>query len=349
MKYFDGHNDVLLKLHLEENINPVHEFYNGNNFCQIDYPKIIKSNFSGGFFAIFVPDSKPDNDFFNRMNKDRYDFPLPNQISSKFAYESTMNMIDILKDIENSSKNEIKICKSGKELDYCIKNNKVGIILHIEGAECIDKDFNSLDTLYNLGLRSIGIVWSRNNIFASGVPFSFPSSPDRGAGLTKIGLELVKLCDERNILLDLSHINQKGFYDVANTSTKPLIATHSNAHFITKHSRNLTDDQLNAIKSSNGIVGINFATAFLRKDGKMLEECALTNITDHLEHLLKILGEDRVAIGSDFDGAIVPKEIKDLSGIINLENYLFNQGYSKKLIEKIFYKNWLNFLVQNLI
>ena len=100
MKYFDGHNDVLLKLHLKKNINPVDEFYNGNNFCQIDYPKIIQSNFTGGFFAIFVPDSDPDDDFFNRMNQKEYDFPLPNPISTKFALDSTMSMVDILKKIE---------------------------------------------------------------------------------------------------------------------------------------------------------------------------------------------------------------------------------------------------------
>ena len=89
--------------------------------------------------------------------------------------------------------------------------------------------------------------------------------------------------------------------------------------------------------------------AFLRNDGKMLEECSLTNITDHIEHLMKFLGEDNIAIGSDFDGAVVPKEIKNLAGMINLENHLNKLGYHKELVEKIFYKNWLNFLKLNLI
>lgn len=349
MKYFDGHNDVLLKLHLKKNINPIDEFYNGNNFCQIDYPKIIQSNFTGGFFAIFVPDSDPDDDFFNRMNQKEYDFPLPNPISTKFALDSTMSMVDILKKIEKNSKNKVEICTSGNQLHKCMMDNKIGVILHIEGAECIDENFKNLDKLYNLGLRSIGLVWSRNNIFASGVPFSFPSSPDRGNGLTELGKQLVKICDDKSILIDLSHINLKGFYDVAKYSSKPLIATHSNAHFITNHSRNLTDEQLKIIKLSNGIVGVNFATAFLRNDGKMLEECSLTNITDHIEHLMKFLGEDNIAIGSDFDGAVVPKEIKNLAGMINLENHLYELGYNKELVEKIFYKNWLNFLKFNLI
>ena len=234
------------------NIPRIPEFYNGNNFCQIDYPKIIQSKFTGGFFAIFVPDSDPDDDFFNRMNQNEYDFPLPSPISTEFALDSTMSMVDILKKIETNSKNNIEICTSGNQLNKCIMDNKIGVILHIEGAECIDENFKNLDKLYNLGLRSIGLVWSRNNIFASGVPFSFPSSPDRGNGLTELGKQLVKICDDKNILIDLSHINLKGFYDVAKYSSKPLIATHSNAHFITNHSRNLTDEIMKLLRCKLG-------------------------------------------------------------------------------------------------
>jgi len=197
-------------------------------------------------------------------------------------------------------------------------------------------------------LRSIGIVWSRSNIFAHGVPFSFPRSPDTGPGLTSLGKELVKICDEKKILIDLSHLNEKGFWDVANLSTKPLIATHSNSHELCQHSRNLTNTQLHAIKESKGIVGINFATGFLRPDGQMKPDTSLDLIVQHADYLIKHLGEESVAIGSDFDGAPIPEKIKDLAGINHLKQHLFSSGYGKELIEKIFFRNWLNFLEKNL-
>tara|TARA_B100000902_G_scaffold178818_1_gene172056 strand:+ start:15 stop:1067 length:1053 start_codon:yes stop_codon:yes gene_type:complete len=349
MKYFDGHNDTLLKLFLKKNRNIVNDFYEGNDFCHIDFPKMLKSNFCGGFFAIFTPNQEADDDLLKEMIKHKYDFPLPNKINQSYALETTVSMIQILREITASSSNKIKICTSGKDIKECERNNNIGVIVHIEGAEAIDKEFKSLNKLYEMGLRSIGIVWSRNNIFGHGVPFSYPSSPDRGLGLTPIGKDLVKICNEKKILIDLSHINQKGFYDVAKISNSPLIATHSNTHFISNHSRNLTNEQLQTISETNGIVGINFATSFLRKDGRMITETSLDVIIDHLEHLLDILGENNVAIGSDYDGAITPYDISDISKINNLNLHLQKKGYGKDLIEKIFYKNWICFLEKNLI
>ena len=351
MKYFDGHNDVLLKLFYSKTSNIINDFISGNNYCQIDYPKIKKSNFSGGYFAIFVADTEPDESFFSRMNTSTssYDFALPPTVAQDIALSNTESMIKILNEIILQSNGSIVLCKKGSDIVTNIKEKKISIILHIEGAEAIDDKFKSLDKLYSLGLRSIGLVWSRKNIFATGVPFSYPSSPDRGDGLTSLGKELVKICDYKNILIDLSHLNEKGFWDVANLSSQPLIATHSNSHFITNHSRNLTNEQLITIKKSQGIVGINFATAFLRNDGQMKTDTDLQFIMDHFEHMLKYLGDDGIAIGSDFDGALVPDDIKDLAGMINLENFMKKKGYTNKLIEKFFYKNWVNFLEKNLI
>ncbi len=348
IKYFDGHNDVLLKLFYSKSKDPTEDFFNGNNYCHIDYKKVKISNFIGGFFAIFVPDKEPQFNFFSRMESESYDFPLPDEIPYEKAINATEKMIDILNKIIKNSGGEIVLCKNGKELIDAYDENKIAIILHIEGAEAIDKDFRSLEKLYELGLRSIGLVWSRSNIFATGVPFSFPKTPDIGPGLTSIGKELVKICDNKNILIDLSHLNEKGFWDVADLSTKPLIATHSNSHELSNHSRNLTNDQLKAIKESNGIVGINFATAFLRSDGRMIPDTSIDLILQHADHLINKLGEDGVSIGSDFDGAVVPEEIKDLSGINFLKKRMHESNFGKDVIEKIFYKNWINFLKKNL-
>ena len=144
----------------------------------------------------------------------------------------------------------------------------LGAILHMEGAEAIDPGLDTLEVWYAAGLRSVGIVWSRPNAFGHGVPFSFPSSPDTGDGLTPAGIALVRRCAELGIAIDLSHLNAAGFWDVARTLDGPLIASHSCAHALCPSARNLTDDQLDAIAASGGLVGICFATGFLRADGE---------------------------------------------------------------------------------
>ena len=223
------------------------------------------------------------------MEKKRYNFLLPKPISYDYAIDTTNKMISILYQILDDSEGKIILCKNGLDFKKNYENNKVGVLLHIEGAEAIDKDFKSLEKLYESGLRSIGLVWSRSNIFAHGVPFGFPMSPDTGPGLTSLGKELVKICDEKKILIDLSHLNEKGFWDVANLSGKPLVATHSNSHEICQHARNLTNSQLIAIKDSKGIVGVNFATGFLRKDGQMKSDTSLDLIVQHFDYLIKYL------------------------------------------------------------
>ncbi|MEY8840506.1 dipeptidase, partial [Cribrihabitans sp. XS_ASV171] len=118
---------------------------------------------------------------------------------------------------------------------------RMAAIFHIEGAEAIDPDLHMLDVFHAAGLRSLGPVWSRPTLYGHGVPFRFPSGPDTGAGLTDLGLRLVRRCNELGIMLDLSHLNEAGFWDVARQSSAPLVASHSNAHAICPHSRNLTD------------------------------------------------------------------------------------------------------------
>ena len=201
-----------------------------------------------------------------------------------------------------------------------------------------------LEVLHSAGLRSIGPVWSRPTIFGEGVPFSFPSSPDIGSGLTEQGIALVKRCNELKIMLDLSHLNEAGFWDVAHYSEAPLVATHSNVHSITPHSRNLTNDQLRAIKDSDGMVGLNFATAFLREDGKMLADVPMAQILKHLDYLIEVLGEDRVGFGSDYDGAVMPDQLHDVSCSSKFKACMTDHGYDEILIKKICHENWLRVL-----
>jgi membrane dipeptidase len=219
-------------------------------------------------------------------------------------------------------------------------------VLHIEGAEAIDPNFEILDVLYAAGLRSLGPVWSRSNAFGHGVPFLCPSSPDTGPGLTDLGKELIRRCNQLRILIDLSHINERGFWDVAAISNAPLVATHSNAHALSLHSRNLTDRQLAAIRETGGLVGVNFAISFLRPDGSRDADTPVELVVDHVEYILKHVGEDGIGIGSDFDGAMIPTGIRDAAGLQNLVGVMRARGFDKLLIEKICFRNWLRVLGQ---
>jgi membrane dipeptidase len=230
------------------------------------------------------------------------------------------------------------------EIEKCLETETIAAVLHFEGAENLGDDPNSLEYFYEKGLRSLGLVWSRPNKYANGVPFRFPASPDTGAGLTGAGRELVEECARLGVLIDLSHINERGFWDVANLSEAPLVATHSNAHAICPSTRNLTDEQLDAIGDSDGMVGVNFAVGFLRKDGANSRDTPLETIADHIEHIIERVGIDRVGFGSDFDGAMMPKEMADASHLPKLVDKLRERGHGDAELKKLAHENWLRVL-----
>ncbi len=337
---FDGHNDVLWQ---QFNRGPaaIQEFITGND-RHIDLPKARAGGFGGGFFAIWVPSDIDGDDINAQMQEDGYDVPLPPAISQGQALPPTLKQAAILIRLEQEG--ALEICTSAAQIRACLDTGKMAAVMHLEGAEAIDPDFDTLEVLYRAGLRSIGPVWSRPTAFANGVPFRFPSDGDTGAGLTAAGFDLVRECNRLGIMLDMSHLNAAGFWDVVKTSNAPIVATHSNAHAICPHARNLTDDQLAAIRASNGLVGVNFATAFLRPDGKMIEDTPLDTMLRHMDHLLEHLGEDGVALGSDFDGAQVPAAIGDISGLPNLRQAMIDHGYGDTLLAKICNGNWLRVL-----
>ena len=225
-----------------------------------------------------------------------------------------------------------------------MKAGALATVLHIEGAEPIDGDLRMLEILYEAGLRSLGIVWSRPNIFGHGVPFRFPSSPDTGPGLTDTGKALVKACNELGIVIDLSHLNEKGFWDVAELSDAPLVATHSNVNALCQNSRNLTDKQLDAIRESGGMVGLNFATCFLRADGKVQADTPLEDMVRHTDYLIEKLGVDHVGLGSDFDGAVIPEAIATVEGLPKLVEAYRAAGYDDATLKKLGTENWLGVL-----
>jgi membrane dipeptidase len=263
-----------------------------------------------------------------------YEVPLPEAIPHEEAARIAEELFAALC--------ELPVVRASSVDDF--REGQVTAIVHLEGAEPLAADLSNLEQWYERGLRSVGLVWSRPNAFAEGVPFRFPSSPDTGPGLTEAGRELVRACNRLGILVDLSHLNEAGFWDVQRLSDAPLVATHSNAHALCASSRNLTDRQLDAVRDSGGVVGVNFAVAFLREDGRNDAATPITEIVRHIDYFVERMGIDHVAFGSDFDGATISEELGGVAGLPKLVSALSDAGYDDAALAKVTHENWLRVL-----
>jgi membrane dipeptidase len=246
--------------------------------------------------------------------------------------------------VEAESGGQISVVRTSGELQSCLRDGVLAVVLHFEGAENLGPNPEALEGLYAAGLRSLGLVWSRPNAYGHGVPFRFPASPDTGPGLTDAGKKLVHECNRLGVLLDLSHLSERGFWDAAEMTEAPLVATHSNAFALCPTTRNLTDRQLDAIRDSNGMVGVNFAVGFLREDGKDEEDTPIETVVRHVDYLVERIGVERVGFGSDFDGAKMPREIGDASGLPKLLEALRERGYDDAALKKLAHENWIRVL-----
>jgi len=344
-----GHQDTLLHLYLRER-GEGRDFFIRSDKGHIDLPRAREGGLAGGFFAVFVPGDPSGPQPVRLSRTDMiitgagYEFPLPPALDLAYAQRVTMALTANLFRLETESEGQVKVVRAVDELVTCLREDVHAAILHFEGAEAIDTHLDALEVFYQAGLRSLGLVWSRPNAFAHGVPFAFPRSPDTGPGLTDAGRELVRACNRLGIMLDLSHLNEQGFWDVAKLSTAPLVATHSNVHAITPSTRNLTDNQLEAIKDSEGIVGLNFGVNDLREDGNNDPDVPLETLVRHLDYLVDKLGIDGVGLGTDFDGTKIPQEIGDVTGLPKLIELLREHGYDDVSLRKLAYENWVRVL-----
>lgn len=337
---FDGHNDTLLKLEVASRLGKDLDFADTRGETDIDLSRARAGGFAGGLFAMFTP---------SRL--DRFDEPFDFADSANFAEIAqpqalgfTLAMFARLRRLAHTHSTQWVICEDGQAARAAIAQGQIAIVPHIEGAECIDTDLNALEVLYAAGLRSLGLVWSRPNAFGHGAPMERQPELDPGLGLTSAGLELVRACEQLGILVDLSHLTEAGFWDVAKIATRPLIASHSNVHALSPSARNLTDRQLEAVADSGGLVGLNFHVGFLREDCAPNRDTPIEQLIRHLDHLLGILGEGGVAIGSDFDGCILPAGLSDVSRLPNLTDGMRRAGYGEPLIARICRDNWLDAL-----
>ena len=224
---------------------------------------------------------------------------------------------------------------NGDDIRKAKEEGKVALMLSMEGAEGLEGDLRVLRTCYQLGLRSLGLTWNRRNEAADGI-----GELQTNSGLTTFGRVLVKECNRLGILLDLSHLNPAGVKDVLELSEAPVVATHANAYAVHPHPRNLTDEQLEKIAAKGGVVGVVPVPPFL---GKYDERAPLEPLFSHLEHMLRVIGEDHVGLGFDFDGVGAKRTegIEDVSKLPNLTAGLLERGHPPEVVQKILGRNFL--------
>lgn len=332
---FDGHNDALARLWAQGDDHgrtflepgaprpdPPRSRYGRHwPYDHLDLPRARAGGLTGGLFAAFVPP---------RRRAPR---------SQRSALAAVLAQAAILRRMDRASPH-LTQCRTAGEVEAA---PGLAVILHLEAADAIDPGLAALEVLHAAGLRSLGLVWSHPNAFATGAPFR-RGTAEEGPGLTDAGRALVRACDELGILIDVSHLNAAGLRDVAATSRNPFVASHSNVHALAPTSRNLTDDQIAVIAERGGVVGVNLGTPFLRADLKRDPATPVEAVAHHLEALAERMGEDGPAIGSDLDGAGPPAAIGDAAGLQAIPATLRARGWTPAAVVKTARSNWLRVL-----
>ncbi|MFX0195289.1 MAG: dipeptidase [Candidatus Hodarchaeota archaeon] len=256
---------------------------------------------------------------------------------TKFGPDIALEMYGIFHDDVHKDAKLVQIKKKsdfGKVQD----KTKLGYILGFEGAEPLGNNLKLLPAFYELGIRLITLTWSRKNMFGEGVQTNI--GVDEGEGLSLLGKQLVKAMNELGIVVDVAHLNRKGFQDVVKHSKSPFIASHTCAYSLVEHERNLSDEQIKLIADSEGCIGITFVPEFLVPNPKK-EPATIEHVIEHLVYVVDLVGINFVGLGSDFDGIDgAPKGLENASKFKELPSHLKEKGFSKNDINKIMGENW---------
>lgn len=328
---FDGHNDALTR----EGHATIVE---GRPEGHLDLPRMRAGGVRGAIFSVFTDGGEGHDRPLPREDgviEFEYAAPLDQGVVAAHATAVAGRLLGL------ERAGHVRIARRAVELDLARDDDGPPLaVLHLEGAEALDPGLEALELWYAAGLRSLGPVWSRANAFAHGVPFISPSGPDIGPGLTAAGRALAIRCAELGILIDVSHLNEAGFWDLARLEVGPIVASHSAAHSLCATSRNLTDAQLDAIGASHGLVGIVFACPFLRADFADDPDTPLALIAEHARYVADRIGVEHVALGSDFDGATIPASLGDVAGMPRVLDALREIGFSEGELHAIAWGNW---------
>jgi len=333
---FDGHTDALTR---EDHAQLVE----GRQTGHLDLPRMRAGGVRGAIFAVFS--QEPDGDRRQPVSRDDgvLEFPYAPPVGHAYAAAHASAAAGRLLALERGG--HLRVARRAADLLPDAPRSHLPLaVLHLEGAEAIDPQLEALELWYAAGLRSLGPVWSRANAFGFGVPFISPSSPDTGPGLTAAGRALVARCAELGILVDVSHLNEAGFWDIARLDLGPIVASHAAAHALCPTSRNLTDGQLEAIGASGGLVGVVFACPFLRPDFADDPDTPVSLIAEHARYIADRVGVAHVALGSDFDGATIPAAIGGADRMPRVLEALAAAGFDSREVRAIAWDNWCRVL-----
>jgi membrane dipeptidase len=328
----DGHTDALLSCY--GGIRGGRPFRSRSERGHVDVERAREGGLAAAVFATFVPNSAA-----GMLGDPPDDEPYP-RLDAKVARRETFDMLALLHSWAHDL-DGFRVVTDVDDLAACVEGGAFGAVPHLEGAEAVQPDLANLDLLYAAGVRSIGPVWSRPNDFGEGVPLVHDSTPDTGGGLTDAGEALVDGCNERGIVVDCAHLTSEGFFDVADRSEDPLVVSHSAAYEVSPSARNLTDEQLEAVAESDGVVGLTLSVAQLHPGGESDRDLSLDVVADHVDHLVDVMGVEHVALGTDFDGATIPNAVGDASGLPAVLDAIADRGYDEDELAAICHENWL--------
>lgn len=278
----------------------------------IDLPRLREGGVDAQFFACYVP--------------------VPYQRHG--AATHALARLDQLHLLAERLSDQFVIARTVGDIRQAKAAGKIAAIAGLEGAEALDGEIGLLRQFYRLGVRNLGLAWNFRNAACDGV-----SERRSGGGLTEFGVTVVQECNRLGIVIDMSHLAPAGVEDVLELSEDPIIASHSNAFALCDHPRNLTDAQLTAIAAKDGVIGVTFVNSFLRREQPELT--TIHDVLEHLEFMLAVVGEDHIAIGSDFDGCTPPTDLKDTTAYPQITALLQERGYSETTIRKILGGNFM--------
>ena len=249
-----------------------------------------------------------------------------------YALRTALDMIDVFYRECERNLDTVQPVYSHDDIFEAVEAGKVAAMLSIEGADVIEGKISMLSVFHRLGVRMVGLVHSLRNLLADGV-----GDARTDGGLSELGVQAVEELDRLGMVIDVSHINDRGFWDVVDISEGPIIASHSNSRAICPHPRNMTDDMIKALAEKGGIMGINFAPSFVHPTNP-----CVSTLVNHIDHIVDLVGPDHVGLGSDFDGIpTTPVGLEDVTHMPNITEELIKRGYGKEDLKKILGLNHL--------
>lgn len=307
---FDTHCDVLYKMFLDDSLA-----FADDSRLDANLERLRDASYLVQCFAIYMP---------NRM-------PNP-------SMKELHTYVEIFHKHILSHKGVVPI-RSRQDLIGLRPGKAIGAMLTMEGANALQGDLDQLQIAFDLGIRCLGLTWNYANWAADGV------LEPRQAGLTLKGRALIEECNRIGMIIDVSHLNEPGFWEVMQLSRQPVIATHSNVYSLCPHPRNLKHEQLEAIFAKHGIVGITYVPQFTKTEG---EQANISDLIHHLEEVLTIGGSKQVGLGSDFDG--ISRHIHGLENAAKVSNLVdeIYRLYPASTAEDILWKNWYRFFENHL-